>query len=203
MLNAAQEILKEFVNHSSQIFGKFFVVYNIHCLIHLVDECRNHGTLESFNAFKYESFMGIMKRYLKFTYKPLHQLIRRDTETKGQFITKKDINEPNKILLKNQYNKDDTIQGEQFQTIVLRNLLLLRTKQIVVLRQKNGDVVILDNVIRTLQNQIFLIGYKFLKQENYYDFLIASSELGIIKVSRLQNHRTVYKIKHFFCKCVL
>lgn len=106
--------------------------------------------------------------------------------------------------MKNQYNRDDTyIQGEHFQTIVLRSITLTKNEANSCFKTKNGDVVILDNVIRTPQNQIFLMGYKFLKQENYYNFPIASSELGILKVSRLQNHTTVYKIKHFFCKCVL
>lgn len=186
MLNAAQEILKEFVNHSSQIFDKCFVVYNIHCLIHLVDECRNHGTLESFSAFKYESFMGIMKRYLRSTYKPLHQLIKRDAETKGQFVQKKDTDESNTILLKDQYDGDDIIQGEQFQTVVLYGITLTKKNEAnSCFKTKNGDIIILDNVIRTPQNQIFLMGYKFLKQENYYNFPIASSELGIMKVSCL------------------
>lgn len=114
MLNVAQKILKEFVKHSSQLFGKCFVVYNVHCLIHLVDECRNHGTLESFSAFKYENYMRLMKRYLRSTYKPLHQLIRRDIETKGRLVPKTDINNPKKILLKNQYNGECNIEGEQF-----------------------------------------------------------------------------------------
>lgn len=57
MLNVAQDILKEFVKHSSQVFDKCFIVYNVHCLIHLVDECRKHGTLESFSAFKFENFI--------------------------------------------------------------------------------------------------------------------------------------------------
>ena len=203
MLNAAQEILKEFIKHSSQIFDKCFVVYNIHCLIHLVDECRNHGSLESFSAFKYENFMGIMKRYLRSTYKPLHQLIRRDAETKGQFVTRKDADEPNKILLKNQYNRNNYFEGEQFQTIVLHGVTLTKNEANSCFKTKCGNIVILDNVIRTPQNRIFLIGYKFLKQEDYYNFPIPSSELGIMKVSRLQSHRTIYKIKYFLCKCVL
>lgn len=204
MLNVAQEILKEFVMHSSKLFGKCFVVYNVHCLIHLVDECRNHGTLESFSAFKYENFMGIIKRHLRSTYKPLHQLIRRDAETKGQLVPKKDTNESNKILLKNQYNGDYNIEGEQFQTVILYNIILTNKNEAnSCFKTKCGDVVILDNITRTPQNQIFLIGYKFTKLENYYNFPIASSELGIIKVSCLQSHRTVYKIKQFLYKCVL
>lgn len=47
------------------------------------------------------------------------------------------------------------------------------------------------------------MGYRFIEQEDYYNYPIASSELGIIKVSRLECHKTTYNIKQFFCKCVL
>lgn len=82
-------------------------------------------------------------------------------------------------------------------------LLLFKNEANSCFKIKCGDIVILDNVIRTPQNRIFLIGYKFIEQEDYYNFPIPSSELGIMKVSRLQSHRTAYKIKHFLCKCVL
>lgn len=203
MLNAAQEILKEFVKHSSKIFGKCFVVYNVHCLIHLADECRNHGTLESFSAFKFENFMGVMKRHLRSTYKPLHQLIKRDAETKGQLVPKKDRDESNKILLKNKCKRQNDFEGEQFNTIVLYGVTLTNNNTNSCFKTKCGKIIILDMIIRTPQNDIFLLGYRFLEQEDYYNFPIASSELGIVKVSRLQSERTAYKIKHFFCKCVL
>jgi len=69
-------------------------------------------------------------------------------------------------------------------------------------KTKCGNIVILNNVVRKPQNQIFLIGHRFTKQEDYYNFPIASSEFGIIKVSHLSSHTTTYKIT-LFCKCIL
>lgn len=105
--------------------------------------------------------------------------------------------------MKNQYNGDDNFEGKQFQTVILYGVTLTKNEANSCFKTKCGDIVILNNIIRTSLNRIFLIGYKFLKQEDYYNFPIASSEFRIIKVSRLQNHKTVYKIKHIFCKCVL
>lgn len=203
MLHAAENILEEFVRHSTQIFGRSFVVYNVHSLLHLVDECRNHGTLESFSAFKYENFLGVIKRYLRSAYKPLQQLIKRDGETKGRLIQKKDTDDSENIILQKQHNRDGNVDGEQFQIVILCGVTLKRDEANSCFKTKSGDVIILDNISKTFQNQIFLIGYRFTKQENYYDFPIPSSKLGILKVSHLEKYTTAYRIKEFFCKCVI
>lgn len=67
-------IYREFIRHSTDVFDKSYVVYNVHCLCHMAAECRKNCTLLDFSAFKYESFMAVIKHHLRSTYKPLQQL---------------------------------------------------------------------------------------------------------------------------------
>ena len=43
-INEAEGFLCEFVERSAALFGAHFVTYNVHSMLHLRDECREHGT---------------------------------------------------------------------------------------------------------------------------------------------------------------
>lgn len=91
-----------------------------------------------------------MKRYLRSTYKPLYQLIRRDAETKGRLVSKnKEKDERNKILLKDQYKENNNFKGELFKTVVLCGITLTKNEANSCFKTKCGDIAILDNIIRT------------------------------------------------------
>jgi len=51
MRNAAKEFLNLFVQFSSNVFSRNFIVFNVHGLTHLVDKCDEHGSLDLFCAF--------------------------------------------------------------------------------------------------------------------------------------------------------
>ena len=76
----AEQFLEEFVNHLSQTYGKHFVSYNVHNLIHLPAECRQHGPRDKLSAFPFENYPKTIKQTLSSGNKPLHQLARRDSE---------------------------------------------------------------------------------------------------------------------------
>lgn len=57
MTPAANVIIRQFIKHAIKVFEKQFVVYNVHSLCHLSEECRLHGAIDSFSAFKYENFL--------------------------------------------------------------------------------------------------------------------------------------------------
>ncbi|KAE8740382.1 hypothetical protein FOCC_FOCC014120 [Frankliniella occidentalis] len=88
LCNFANECLQQFIAHSAQLLGAHFVVYNVHNLIHLHSECLNGGTLNNFSAYKFENYLGVIKRYLLSTYKPLAQIYNRDLERNGRLIQK-------------------------------------------------------------------------------------------------------------------
>ena len=76
----AEELVNFFVSEWERIYGKHQLVYNVHSLIHVAQDCIKHGTLLSFSAFAFESFLGELTSLLRGTRKPLAQLIRRLSE---------------------------------------------------------------------------------------------------------------------------
>lgn len=57
-VKTANKLLREFVIHCEQIYGKQYLVYNVHILIHLCDDANVFGNLDMFSAFPFENFLG-------------------------------------------------------------------------------------------------------------------------------------------------
>lgn len=73
----ADNLLKYFVQEVAELYGMTHLVYNFHSLTHLAGDCKQHGPLDSFSAFPFESYLGQLKKMLRTTNNPLSQLSRR------------------------------------------------------------------------------------------------------------------------------
>lgn len=98
-LNFASDLLRSFVNHWPKLYGADTVVYNVHCLTHLTDDAKKYGTLDTFSAFPFESFLFQLKRLLRTSNRPLQQIVKRLSESSHVLVAE------NKKLLNN-YTKD-------------------------------------------------------------------------------------------------
>ncbi len=58
----ASDLLKYFVFKFGNICGLNHLIYNVHSLIHLSDECVKHGPLDQFSAFPFENYLGKLKK---------------------------------------------------------------------------------------------------------------------------------------------
>lgn len=86
----AHSLLEHFVTSFSIIYGKEYVTYNVHNLIHLCADVRKYGPLDMFSAFRFENYMSSIKRQLRKHEKPLQQLARRYEENQTQDNPSKD-----------------------------------------------------------------------------------------------------------------
>lgn len=84
----AHSLLVWFVEHFPNFYGKKFLNYNVHNLIHLSQDVENLGPVDDFSAFKFENYMQKIKTKLKSSGKPLQQIINRLTEINHQPIEK-------------------------------------------------------------------------------------------------------------------
>ncbi len=77
----ADACLRCFVRQFDVIYGSYQLVYCVHSLIHLANECAvQRGPLDSFSAFPFESYLGQLKALLRGTRRPLSQLKKRLSE---------------------------------------------------------------------------------------------------------------------------
>lgn len=77
----ASRCLKSFVQDFGKIYGVHNLVFNVHNLCHLADDCIHFkGPLDNYSSFPFESYLGQMKKMLRGTRKPLAQLYKRIQE---------------------------------------------------------------------------------------------------------------------------
>ncbi|XP_050061765.1 uncharacterized protein LOC114120630 [Aphis gossypii] len=78
--NVAKMLLRQFVNEYSELYGKEYVGYNVHGLIHINDFVLLHGNLDAFSAFKYENYLQFVKHSCKNSRYPLQDTYNRIIE---------------------------------------------------------------------------------------------------------------------------
>ena len=78
--NLAHGLILRFIENFGEIYGNHNIIYNVHCLTHLVNDTKIFGCLDNFSAFEFESFMSQIKRMLHKHNQPLPQLYNRIQE---------------------------------------------------------------------------------------------------------------------------
>jgi len=203
-LELAKQLLKTFITHSVNIYGAMFVVYNVHSLSHLPSECAEHGVIDNFSAFKFENKLKTIKQSLKSGYKQLQQAARRDKDKSSSGPLPVILeSEPSHCVLSGKHLiPDEIVQGEQYKKIKIGNVTFGLGIKNSCFKTNTGDVVLLKNIVRSGRRVCF-VGQRFLMYEDFYDYPIPSSDLGIQSVSRLDERRRVYRLKDVLAKCWL
>ncbi|KAG1657413.1 hypothetical protein GQR58_023391 [Nymphon striatum] len=76
----AMSLLKDFVMHYGQIYGKDLIVYNVYGIIHLAEDVKRHGHLDKYSSFPYENHLKNLKKMVRKPKYLLAQIIRRLSE---------------------------------------------------------------------------------------------------------------------------
>jgi hypothetical protein len=192
----AHVLFCDFIQDFAEIFGESYISYNFHMLSHLAEESKKNGPLDEFSAFPFESFLGRMKYFISSKNNQLEQISNRVSEMfacSSTPSTKRNQDNKN-ILLKKPLGNDEYKELQYFGCQLnsdIRNCLVLLKKKVVIKIEK----------IFTRGEKILAIAKEFLLVEDFYDFPVHSSELGIFKCcsSNLSVNRK-YKLKDFHSK---
>lgn len=77
-INFAEQLLEKFVSLIPTHYHSEFLSYNMHSVQHLAQDVRNHGSVDNFNAFEFESYLYNLKRLLSLNNKHhLKQVVNR------------------------------------------------------------------------------------------------------------------------------
>ncbi|XP_046881772.1 uncharacterized protein LOC124471334 [Hypomesus transpacificus] len=80
----AQQLLQYFVVRGRELYGKTFLVYNTHTMLHITADAVLFDGLDNCSAFKFESFLHTMKRMVRNGRCPLSQVVKRIEERKEE-----------------------------------------------------------------------------------------------------------------------
>ncbi len=160
------------------------MVYSVHSLSHLANECDAHGSIDDFFAFKFENFPGVMKHCLRSGFLPLHQIFNRDAETDGHLTNPTDPINPDGVTLGREHARvgEELAQGTQYEMLQTGFITLQVHDKDSCFVTSESDLVILSNIVRSMNREIFLLGRKLQVKDCAYNFPMDSTLLGIFKV---------------------
>ncbi|KAL6416912.1 hypothetical protein ACFW04_011377 [Cataglyphis niger] len=87
----ANQLLLYFVKMFKILYGNDNLVYNVHNLIHLSEDVKRYGSLDTFSAFPFENYLKKLKQMLRKSEKPLFQLNNRINENARFAINSQNI----------------------------------------------------------------------------------------------------------------
>jgi hypothetical protein len=101
----SEKYLAYFVAHFPEMYYKRCLTYTIHCVLHIVDDARRFGSLETISNYKFENFLGSMKHTVKKSTKILeqisnnHKLNKYDVKPKSFDEIKLSTNQKDKFVI--------------------------------------------------------------------------------------------------------
>lgn len=194
-LHIAKNALNNFVNESPRIYDKYFVVYNVHSLIHLCDDVEKFGQLESFSCFEYENLLGKLKKSVRGTNRPLQQLYNRIEESRSctKLHKNKEYLAKGKFLCSdNNFRCSDLFMTEYHISVRYPNNIVMV-----------GNKFFIIKSLYFLNNNYLFSGSPFRYMQNLYKYPIESSKLYIYFVRAEDKERTVnFLISSIRCKCM-
>ncbi|XP_065204539.1 uncharacterized protein LOC135834540 isoform X1 [Planococcus citri] len=224
----AKDNCKEFVKESARLYGKAFISYNVHGLIHLPDDYKNFGPLDNFSAFKYESFLGTKKRYIKSGNRPLEQIINKFLSllftrqfVRENFTEMKDVEtmyfDVPVLSLKTALNNEsdssstkvpDENAYERYLKVKFLNCVL-RTDRVADSYCVTGDppndyFVHVQKILRfKAEDQVYLLVRKFQQVDDLYTHPYVSRRIGLVvaDTDHLQCETTLVHFSEFRSKC--
>lgn len=205
----AEELLKHFVTTFTILYGMQNVSHNVHGLLHIVEDAKKFGTLDSFSAFRFENFLQTVKRIVRKHEKPLQQIARRYFEN-CKCVTKVAGGRRRQTLLvpgiKSENHDGPLIEncaGCQY-TIVTSDNFLLRANTLAdsCCGLDDGSIIIAHNFIRCYRsNKMIVIGKEFCTKRNLYNVPCPSSLMGEFLVDDLSEFK-VWDLKKIVKKYV-
>ena len=184
----ANELLNLFVADARDIYGKQFLSYNVHNLIHLATDVLRFGHLDSFSAFPFENYLHQIKNLLRKHDKPLPQIIRRINEMQMNEMPVAISHMSPATVLSSKHIEGPIINqcdGIQFKMALYRSWAIRTyTNSDCFVILNDSKIVKVLNIMKT-KDGIILIGQYFKRLTDSFTFPLQSSALGIVCAKQL------------------
>lgn len=188
--NQARYFLHVFLKTCKSVYGHQMLVYNVHALLHLVDDCENFGVLDNFSAFKFENQLGIIKRSLRGSKFALQQAINRISE-KNVGLQFKTID--NSFIFKHVHSTGVTLTRnicEQYKLVIYRDVKFSVSDRDRYVMHKDFSYLKIFNII-SCNSKTYFICQKFQTVSAVYTYPMDSLKLKIASVSNLSDYISV------------
>lgn len=203
-LDYADQLLKYFVQCFSSLYGEQQLVYNVHSLIHIADDARRFGSLDNVSSFKFESYLGQLKKLVRSPNLPCAQIVRRILE--GSAGPLSDCDNTNDKMFK-QCHSDGPV------TFLFRHCIqykqyhgtsfFLSTRHGDNCIMINGKIGLVRNILSDNSARGYVVFEQFTNTQPFFDDPLDSRRLNICVVNKLDECKTVHPISSITTKCVI
>jgi len=208
-LKFADRLLNYFVQSFGNIYDQHFISHNIHGLLHIVEDYKRFGPLDSCSCFSFENYMQFLKSAVRKPDKPLQQVVRRyKEECCNDKITVIASSTPKTICQRMHTNGpivENIICNPQFSLLKLQTFSINVNKladSFVFTNQK--QVVKVINIAQSAKSkEPLIIGYEFLKQVPLYINPIQSTKLDIYIIEEMSDKLKCWKIDSIMYKAIV
>uniref|UniRef100_A0A4Y0BCY6 Transposase domain-containing protein n=1 Tax=Anopheles funestus TaxID=62324 RepID=A0A4Y0BCY6_ANOFN len=188
----ASDMLSDFVSNYDEIYGEGFISSNMHNLLHVTEEVKRFGPLNTMSTYPFENALQHMKGMLRNGHRCLEQTVNRYSEFEQ-------LNFPKKTPA-----NETTLKGSGDNVVV--------TMPDFILKSNNRDGWFLSpekEVIRFFSadkssGTIKIIGRKLIDPEEYFDDPVSSGVINICKgkISNLSPNSIEYELSDIKAKMV-
>lgn len=170
----ARTLLLAFVKDIGEIYGKYNIVHNIHALIHLPDDVKQFGSLDSFSAFPFENKMSEWKSLIRKKNQPLAQIYNRISELNIVDIVQTAEESKKLVLMKPRKLRQRTI----YTAFKYKNFEIDRTEKNRWLLTKSHNILKFQR-FEKVNGEGLIYANELKEKENLFDYPITSEKLGI------------------------
>ncbi|XP_032690600.1 uncharacterized protein LOC116853586 isoform X1 [Odontomachus brunneus] len=190
MYTFCQEGLETYVNMCEHLYGKQYVSYNVHGLLHIAGDVRKLGSLESFSAFTYENNMPQFRKYIRKPHLTLQQFYKRMQERNDCIVTQDDNTikiRPSKSHAEGPVAENiPPYRCQQFKKLQIGKITFSTNERNNCCFLTNSEVCIISNIVQIENNILFMV-QKFGTRAHFYNIGITSHVVGVYHCSNLSN----------------
>ena len=200
----AHELLVTFVQMSERIYNPGFLVYNVHGLVHIADDVRRHGNLDSCSAFPFENHLRMLKLLVRKSSLPLPQIVRRISE-RMLFRESPTIKTVPQISVKAEHFDGPVPLGyegaRQYSQLWRGGIFLSLDVRDNCVAQDDMLPALIRNIL-LIADQYFIVCESFGVVSDLFDDPLPSSSLAIFKASVPSRNLKVLPVTEAILKCV-
>lgn len=197
-----RSIIKQFIEESATLYGKEFVSYNVHSLLHLPDDYAHFGNLQQISAFPFESYLGThIKASVHSGYKPLHQIAQQILLDNSNIL-----NETKTYPQLRQLDKSSSSHNKKvYKKVAIEAGVAIGMGE---LGARNNAIILRDHSIAIVSSifmtdSIYLEVQKFGSVSDFFSSPLNSSSIGIYKVDKLLPSKCILPIHEYKRKLML
>lgn len=200
----AEKALRKFVILSENLYGIEFMSYNLHGLLHLANDVKLLGKLDSFSAFDFENYISEFRKFVRKPHLPLQQFVRRLHELNINAISL-DLNNSDSVIRASCTHKNGPLVHNvpstctQFKLLKVGHITYGCNERDNCCFLKNGIICIIQNIIQ-ISTKYYFIVKRFQKVKNFYTYVIESKSLGMFECDNL-SELFIISLSVVYTKC--